>query len=130
METFAKLIHRTNVSYLPTLFPVHYYGMPNGKIFVIFSRYYEIKFGGSGLEFIFALHKDYSFDYDTERIIQSQKKNRDSKMVFPELLDHPEMKIVIVKIARGVNSYGQALNVLHKMASEMKLPRQVELQAS
>lgn len=130
METFAKLIHRTNVSYLPTLFPVHYYGMPNGKIFVVFSRYYEIKFGGSGLEFIFALHKDYSFDYDTERIIQNQKSDYGSKMIFPELLDHPDMKIVIVKIARGVNSYGQALNVLHKMAGEMKLPRQVELQAS
>lgn len=129
MEAFAKLIHRTNVSYLPTLFPVHYYGMPNGKIFVVFSRYYEIKFGGSGLEFIFALHKDYSFDYEKDRVVQFQKKERDSKMIFPELLDHPDMKIVIVKIARGINSYGQALNVLHKMAGEMKLPRQIALQA-
>ena len=130
METFAKLIHRSNVSYLPTLFPVHYYGMPNGKIFVVFSRYYEIKFGGSGLEFIFALHKDYSFDYENERIIQYQKRNRDNKMIFPELLDHPDMKIVIVKIARGINSYGQAVNVLHKMAEEMRLPQEVALQAS
>jgi hypothetical protein len=40
------------------------------------------------------------------------------------------MKIVIVKIARGVNSYGQALNALHKMAAEMKQPEQVALQAS
>ena len=130
METFAKLIHRTNVSYLPTLFPVHYYGMPNGKIFVVFSRYYEIKFGGSGLEFIFALHKDYSFDYENDRIIQYQKKNRDNKMIFPELLDHPDMNIVIVKIAREINSYGQAVSVLHKMAEEMRLPREVALQAS
>jgi len=130
METFAKLIHRTNVSYLPTLFPVHYYGMPNGRIFVVFSRYYEIKFGGSGLEFIFALHKDYSFDYENEKVVRYQKKNRDSRIIFPELLDHPEMKIVIAKIARGINSYGQALNVLHKMAGEMKLSHQLELQAS
>ena len=130
METFAKLIHRTNVSYLPTLFPVHYYGMPNGKIFVVFSRYYEIKFGGSGLEFIFALHKDYDFDYESERITYCQKKYRDNKMIFPELLDNPDMKIVIVKISRGINSYGQALNVLHKMAGEMKVPQLIELQAS
>ena len=130
METFAKLIHRTNVSYLPTLFPVHYYGMPNGKIFVVFSRYYEIKFGGSGLEFIFALHKDYAFDYENECIVHWQKKGRDSKIIFPELLDDPEMKIVIVKISRGINSYGQALNVLHKMAEEMKHPSHLELQAS
>ena len=130
MEAFAKLIHRTNVSYLPTLFPVHYYGMPNDNIFVVFSRYYEIKFGGSGLEFIFALHKDYSFDYDNERIINFNKKQRDNKMIFTELLDHPEMKIVIVKISRGINSYGQALNVLHKMAEEMKQANhQYELQA-
>ena len=130
MESFAKLIHRTNVSYLPTLFPVHYYGMPNGKIFIILSRYYEIKFGGSGLEFIFALHKDFSFDYESERIMQYQKKNRNSKMIFPELLDNPDMNIVIVKVTRNVSSYGQALNVLHKMAGEMKLSNQLELQAS
>ena len=131
METFAKLIHRTSASYLPTLFPVHYYGMPNGKIFVVFSRYYEIKYGGSGLEFIFALHKDYSFDYENERIIRFHKKNRDTKMIFPELLDNPDMKIVIVKISRGINSYGQALNVLHKMASEMEYTTpHLELQAS
>ena len=130
MESFAKLIHRTNVSYLPTLFPVHYYGMPNGKIFIILSRYYEIKFGGSGLEFIFALHKDFSFDYENERIMQYQKKHRNSKMIFPELLDNPDMNIVIVKVTRNVSSYGQALNVLHKMAGEMKLSNQLELQAS
>lgn len=130
METFAKLIHRTNVSYLPTLFPVHFYGMPNGKIFVVFSRYYEIKYGGSGLEFIFALHKDYSFDYENERIVHLRKKNRDNLLIFPELLDNPEMKIVIVKITREINTYGQALNVLHKMAEDMKnATHHFELQA-
>jgi hypothetical protein len=130
MESFAKLIHRTNVSYLPTLFPVHYYGMPNGKIFIILSRYYEIKFGGSGLEFIFALHKDYSYDYENERITQFHKKNRNNNIIFPELLDNPDMNIVIVKVTRNVNSYGQALHVLHNMAAEMMPEHQMELQAS
>ena len=114
-----------------SIFPVHYYGMPNGKILVVFSRYYEIKFGGSGLEFIFALHKDYAFDYENERIVNYYVKDRDNKLIFPELLDNPEMKTVIVKITRGVNSYGQALSVLHKMACEMKQTTpQLELQAS
>jgi hypothetical protein len=130
MEAFAKLIHRTNASYLNTLFPVHYYGMPNGKIFVVFSRYFEVKFGGSGLEFIFALHKDYAFDYEAERIIHYHKKERNNEMIFPELLDHPNMKIVMVKVTRDVNSYGQALNVLHKMAEEMKHSHSLSLQAS
>lgn len=130
MDTFAKLIHRTNVSYLPTLFPVHFYGMPNGNIFVVFSRYYEVRFGGSGLEFIFALHKDFSFDYENDRIVRNKKLNDESNSVFPELLDFPDMKIVIVKISRGVNSYGQALNVLHKLAEEMKQSKELTLQAS
>lgn len=130
MEAFAKLIHRTNVSYLPTLFPVHYYGMPNGKIFVVFSRFYEVKFGGSGLEFIFALHKDYAFDYEKEVIIKSKKITAGSKMIFPELLDHPDMKIVVVKVSRGINSYGQALASLHKLAEEMKQSVELTLKAS
>ena len=118
MQTIAKLIHRANASYLPIAFPAVYYGMPNGRIYVIFSRFYEIKFGGSGLEFVFAVHKDFKYDYDKEIIIQG-KKFKFSCPVFAEHVDKPDSKINIVKICRGLNSYGEAINLLNEKAREI-----------
>jgi hypothetical protein len=118
MQTLAKLIHRTYASYLPTAFPAHYYGMPNGRIYIIYSRFYEIRFGGSGLEFVFAVHKEFKYDYEKEIIIP-KKKFRIKTPVFAESVDKPDSKINIIKICRGLNSYGEAINLLNTEALEM-----------
>ena len=120
MQSIAKLIHRTYASYLPTAFPAHYYGMPNGKIYVVFSRFYEIKFGGSGLEFVFAIHKEFKYDYEKDIIIP-KKKFKIKTPVFAELLDKPDLKINVVKVCRDLNSYGEAINLLNKEAYEKYL---------
>lgn len=120
MQSIAKLIHRTYASYLPTAFPAHYYGMPNGKIYVVFSRFYEIKFGGSGLEFVFAIHKEFKYNYEKDIIIPKKKFNIKTP-VFAELLDKPDLKINVVKVCRDLNSYGEAINLLNKEAYEKYL---------
>lgn len=118
MQTLAKLIHRATASYLPIAFPALYYGMPNGRIYVVYSRFYEVKFGGSGLEFVFAVHKEFKYDYEKEIIVPRKKFNFNTP-VFSELVDRPNTKINIVKICRGLNSYGEAINLLNKEAHEM-----------
>jgi hypothetical protein len=118
MQTIAKLIHRATASYLPIAFPALYYGMPNGRIYVVYSRFYEIKFGGSGLEFVFAIHKEFKYDYEREIIIP-RKKFSFNTPVFAEQIDKPNSKINIVKICRGLNSYGEAFNLLNNEAREM-----------
>jgi hypothetical protein len=115
MQNLAKLIHQTYASYLPTAFPAHYYGMPNGNIYVIFSRFYEIRFGESGLEFVFAVHKEFKYDYEKE-IVMSQEKLNIKTPVFAEQVDKPNSKINVVKICRGLNSYGEAINLLNHEA--------------
>ncbi|HPE77547.1 MAG TPA: hypothetical protein PLC80_15750 [Draconibacterium sp.] len=118
MQTIAKLIHRATPSYLPIAFPAVYYGMPNGKIYVIYSRFYEIGFGNSGLEFVFAVHKEFKFDYEKEIIIP-KKKLRLNTPIFAEQVDFPDSKINIVKICRGLNSYNEAINLLNTKAQEI-----------
>ncbi len=118
VKPMAKLIHRTYASYLPTAFPAHYYGMPNGKIYLVYSRFYEIKFGGSGIEFVFAEHKEFNYDYANELIVPV-KKARNNSSIFAESIDKPNQKISILQIRRGLNSYGEAFNILNKEAREM-----------
>jgi hypothetical protein len=120
MQTLAKLIHHTYASYLPTAFPAHYYGMPNGRIYVIFSRFYEIRFGGSGLEFVFAVHKEFKYDYEREIIIP-KKKLQTKTPVFAESVDKPNSKINIIKICRGLNSYGEAIKLLNTDAQVLSV---------
>ncbi len=119
MKALAKLIHQTPASYLPTVFPAHYYGMPNGKIYLVFSRFYEMAFGQSGLEFVFAEHNDFSFDYDNNKILN--KENDTHKVpVFVEDVDRPGTKIRILSVNRSLNSYGEAQIFLNGEAQKMK----------
>ncbi len=119
MKKVAKLIHQTYVSYLPTAFPAHYYGMPNGKIYLVFSRFYEVDYGKTGLEFVFAEHKDFSFNYETDTIFSSgQQQNHNP--IFAEYIDNPNSKYDIFSISRKLNSYGEARLFLNKKALRMK----------
>lgn len=118
MKPFARLLHKTYASYLPVAFPIHYYGMPNGQIIVLFSRFYEIKFDGSGIEFVFALHKEFSYDYENE-IIVAKRKTSSQRKIYAEMLDKPDEKIEIIFIKRGINSYGEAFQYLNQEARKM-----------
>ncbi len=108
------------MSYLPTAFPAHFYGMPNGKIYLIYSRFYDIKFGESGLEFIFAEHKEFSYDYEKEKIISSAKIRKKSP-ILAESIDKPNPKINIIEINRDLKSYGEALAFLNNKAKDENL---------
>jgi len=119
MISGAKLIHKTHTTYLPTPFPVHYYGMPNGKIYLVFSRFYEVDFGKTGIEFIFAVHKEFSYDYEKEEL-NAVCNEFHRTPIYSEMIDKPEPKIKTVKIYRDLNSYGEAQALLNEKAIKMR----------
>ena len=114
----AKLIHKTHTTYLRTPFPVHYYGMPNGKIYLVFSRFYEGGYGKTGLEFIFAIHEEFSYDYEKDKL-NSVTNEVYRTPIYSEMVDKPEPKIKTVKVYRNLNSYGEALALLNQRAIRM-----------
>lgn len=118
MKALAKLVHRTYASYLPTAFSAHYYGMPNGKIYLVFSRFYKAAVGKSGLEFVFAEHKDFTYDYKKETIISCTPKQKYAP-VFAEYIDFPLAKINVFTVSRELNSYGEAQLFLNGIAEKM-----------
>ena len=119
MKKLAKLIYQTYVTYLPTAFSAQYYGMPNGKIYLVFSRHYKVAYEKSGLEFVFAEHQDYSFDYESETILPSNKPQKRTR-VFAEHMDAPKSKFNIFSTNRELRSYGEAFTFLNRQASKMK----------
>lgn len=115
----AKLIHKTHTTYLPTPFPVHFYGMPDGKVYLVFSRFYEVDYGKTGLEFIFAVHKEFYYNYEKEELNSIQNEFFRNP-IYSEMIDKPEPKIRTVKIYRNLNSYGEAQALLNKKANKMQ----------
>lgn len=115
MEIYAKLIHKSHITYLPTNFPVQFYGLPDGKVYILFARFYEIKYQRSGIEFLTAEHLEFSYNYQEEKLI-SHGNADSSKSVYSELVDKPNPKIKILKVNREFNSFADAFIQLNKKA--------------
>lgn len=128
MENYAKLIHKTHITYLPTNFPVQYYGLPDGKVYVLYARFYEIKFQRSGLEFVLAEHLEFSYNY-TEEKLTLHGNSESYKTIYPELVDKPNPKIKIIKVNREFNSFAEAIVQLNKKAKAQlnKMPKNIEI---
>jgi len=127
MENFAKLIHKSHITYLPTNFPVQFYGLPDGRVYILFARFYEIKFQRSGLEYVTAEHLEFSYNYSEEKLIPHAI--HDYKMpVYSELVDKPNPKFKILKVNREFNSIGEAFAQLNKKAQTQLLKEPIDIQ--
>lgn len=118
MDTFVKLIHQANMTYLPTKLPAQFYGLPDGKVYLIFPRFYEIKFDRTYLEYVMAEHKEFSYDYEREKLIPHTLSQKNAP-VYNEMVDKPEPKIEILKIYRNLTSFAQARALLNRKAKKM-----------
>lgn len=121
MEPVARLIYKTNMSYLPTSLPVSFYGAPDGKVYIIYSRFYEINYGRSGREFVLAVQQEFFYDYETGKLylVPGAKKEYP---IFPEMVDKPHPLIKILKVYRKFKSYAETECHLYSTINKMNLP--------
>lgn len=115
MEYLAKIIHKTHLSYLPTSYPVQFYGMPNGKVYIVFKRNTEIK---SELEFVIAEHKEFTYDYSNNKLL-FRKNGKIEKAFNNEMIDKPDPQFTILKVSNTIRSFTEAYNELNLMAREI-----------
>lgn len=120
MVPVAKLIFKASVSYLPTKFPVQYYGLPDGRVHLIYARFYNLGIGKSGIEYVFALHKEFLFDYENEKLLPATGETNGNKL-FNECVDKPDQKIKIYKIYKKLNSFAEARNKLNEEAQKIEI---------
>ena len=127
MENFAKLIHKSHITYLPTNFPVQFYGLPDGKVYILFARFYEIKFERSGLEFVTAEHLEFSHNYKEDKLIPHGNLNS-KKPFYSESVDKPNPKIKVLNVNRKINSFAEAFVQLNKKAKAQFLKKPDDIQ--
>jgi hypothetical protein len=119
MKVEAQLICKSNMTYLPSSLPVYFYGMPDDKIYLLYSRFYDINFHKAGMEFVFAVHEEFSYDYNFGKI--SFNYSVIGIQDFIKMVDKPEQRIKILKVYRNIKSCTEAKALINIMAQEMAL---------
>lgn len=106
------------MSFLPTKLPVQFFGMPNGKVYIVYARFYEIKFNKSDLEYVFAVHEEFLYDYDKEIFIPIYSTNYQIPF-YSGIIDKPEPLFKIIQVYRNISSFSEAIVLLNIKAEKM-----------
>ena len=114
MENYVVLIHKANTSHLPTNLPAQFFGMPDGKVIIIYARLYDICFDDFGVEFVLAEHQDFSFNYSKRTIVPIKSKT--TGPIKKELIDKPNPAFTIKEVWRNINSFAKAYEKLNLAA--------------
>ena len=114
MVSKARLILGTSASYLATRLPVNFYGLPDGKVCLIYSRFCDYNSETSGLEFVFALHEEFFYDYERDLLFTVDNKG-EKRLISHEMVDKQDPKIKIIKVAHNLNSFGEAQKILNSL---------------
>lgn len=116
MKSFAKLIHQSYMTYFPTRLPVQFYGLPDGKVYIVYARFYQIKNDRTDLEYVLAVHDDFSYDFETMRLIPV---NSNRAPIYNEMVDNPDPNFTILEVRRDIDSYHKAIEQLKKRAEKL-----------
>jgi len=125
MENKTRLLCKSQLTYFSTDMPVYFYGMPNGRIFCFYARFSEIHLNYSVLEFVFAVHEDFTYDYESGKIIAyGYKETRLSD--YAEIVNSPDQRIRIMNVYQFLESYADAQVFLNTKAQIMRRNLEME----
>jgi hypothetical protein len=93
-----------------------YYGMPDGNVYMIYSLSYKTSAGQSGLKFVIARLKEFSYEYENETLYELLKGERKPALQFM-VVDKCNQKIQVIKSSKTVRSYTEAEILLSQLVN-------------
>jgi hypothetical protein len=118
MKLKPVLIFKSYLTGFPTALPASVYAMPDGTIYLVYTRFYEKDFSKTGLEYVFAGLEEFSIDFESGQLFAADLKPI-SLDELKLMLSNNELKLKIIKVSRQINSTDEALPVLNKLATKM-----------
>jgi len=115
MKTVAKLIHQSNMTYIPTNLPVRFYGLPNGRVYLLYARFFMSHAQKTGIEYVLAEHEEFDFDYEKDELVP---RSTSRFPVYREMVDKPNPLFHILQVNREVQSYDEAVQHLLSVTGE------------
>jgi len=106
------------MTYIPTKLPVRFYGMPDGKVYMVYARFFKPAPDKTDMEFVLAQHQEFRYDYRNGKLIP---QNATPYPVYSEMVDKPNPIFQILQVNRDVKSYSEALELLNALTGIREL---------
>lgn len=94
----AKLIYKAEETSLPNRIPACYFGMPDNRIYVVWSKRYNRPNGGYAFKIVIEILEDYKFDYKEEKLYQLFSNKPDLYIFTNSLYDQASQSTTKLKV--------------------------------
>ncbi|MBN2635951.1 MAG: hypothetical protein JXR61_06755 [Prolixibacteraceae bacterium] len=118
MKGKARLIYKSFNTCFRTFLPVYFYGMPNAKMIVLFTREKADSLLHKEIEWVVASHLDFWYDYESDTIFDFKNRELDFEE-FIEYVDKLEQRIRHLKSFGHFSNYKEAQQFYNGHASKM-----------
>jgi hypothetical protein len=129
MKLKSRLIYKSESTCFQTSLPVHFYGMSNGKMVILFTHCkYDFPYDAT-LKWILAEHMDFSYNYESNTILTNDY-HEVGIIEFMELADNLEQRIKTIATFGNFSSGTEAQQYFNINANNMLISQshtQVEL---
>jgi len=85
---------------MPTIYPVQYYGMPNGDVCLIWTRPYTKPSGRTAYEIVVEKLENWSYDYEKENLYDLLKF-KDDPVLTAIAIDRYNQKMTVKRVFKG-----------------------------
>lgn len=113
MDSKATLLCKSYLTHFQTFLPVYFYGTPTGKIYCIYSRFYQRSHSVTNLEIVFLQHKNFIYNYDLE-LIFGDENNVITPENFRRQVNQPRQPYIMMKLYGKFKSYAEVNKFLNE----------------
>jgi hypothetical protein len=116
MRGISKLISKSNMTYLPTSFPVYFYGMPDNRIYIIYIGTFDLGLI-RGLEYVFGYFEDMNYEYQSGKIYYLNCMLSNTSDFF-DLVNRPQIRYKIIGSCRNIDSMRDAVKIMEDFSTK------------
>ncbi|MEZ5105684.1 MAG: hypothetical protein R2757_14390 [Draconibacterium sp.] len=118
MNFNARLIYKSYSTCFHTFLPVYFYGMPNGRVYVLVAGKRIVNVENTVIEWTLARHCDFHYDYETDVIYDMQNREINVEEFF-EFADKLEQNVNVIQTYGDFKSYNEAGQYFNVNAPKM-----------
>ena len=120
MKSQAHLIYKSEFTCFPTKIPVFFYGLPNGKVLVLFAQNNTEYAYDSTLKWHVCEHSDFSYVCETGQILTEGSQEVDIDE-FMNLVDNLEQRIIVLATFGNFSTPMEAMKYFNNNVENMLL---------
>lgn len=118
MAPKSRLIYKSVSTCFQTYLPVYFYGMSDGKMIVLFTRFKTDDPRDTVQEWVLAMHCDFSYDFESDIILTNALEEIGIEE-FMDLTDNFDQRVKTIKAFGEFTSNAEAQKYINNNLAQM-----------